>query len=784
MIDQTMEGVAPRRNNAGAMKGGKRWQTAACPAFHGFCKVGGSVSLRIVMKPTILRVAVPVPLYRLFDYLAPDGIDAGSLEPGLRFSVPFGRHNKIAYLVEVVQNSAIAESRLKKAHAQLDEKPLLTPRDLELLHWASRYYHHPLGEVIDTAFPVLLRQGREAENAAEKHLCLTDCGMVAASVEFARAPRQAALVELLKSNRQGLAVGTLADLGWNWRDSARRLMEKGYVKWVETAGGKGRQATAWIPPCFSPNPAQRRAIDDVAAALGSFQAFLLEGVTGSGKTEVYMQVVSSVLARGEQAMVLLPEIALTPQLEARFRARFSVPIAVFHSGLGEAERRNAWLGACRGEAPILLGTRSAVFTPLARPGLIILDEEHDTSFKQQEGFRFSARDIAIVKARKLDIPVLLGTATPSMETLHNVDKGRYRHLHLPERAGCAKPPPLRLLDIRNRKLVEGLSPPLIEEIRQTLARGEQVLLFLNRRGYAPTLICHGCGWVARCRRCDANLVVHFGARRLHCHHCGYDAPIVSNCGQCGGAELHALGLGTERVEGALKQLFPEAVSARIDRDTTRLKGSLQQLLGDIASGRVNILLGTQMLAKGHHFPDVTLVGILDADAGLFSTDFHATERMAQMIIQVAGRAGRAEKPGTVVLQTRQPEHPLLLSLAREGYRHFARRLLSERRAARLPPYSYQALIRALAAEEGAPMHFLERLRQIALECAAGRVEVLGPVPAPMTKRAGQYRYQLLLQSTRREPLHGVLDALCSAYGEIKEAKRVRWSVDVDPVDLY
>jgi len=591
----------------------------------------------------------------MFDYLAAKDTPFGRLNPGIRLSVPFCRSTRVAYLLEISDVPDVDRPRLKCIHAILDERPLLSAADLTLLRWASRYYHHPIGEVISTAFPILLRQGKPAVVKGETTLRLTEQGRRIELDLLRRAPRQAALLTQLRAHPQGIGSTCLSVLDWDWRAGARRLAERGWLEILDTPP----PPDAWVAGShraapFSLNADQRAAVETVSAAFGRFTTFLLEGVTGSGKTEVYMQLISTILERGEQVMVLLPEIALTPQIEGRFRARFPEPIAVFHSGLSKAERLNAWLRIQQGGASILLGTRSAVFIPLKKPGLIILDEEHDASFKQQEGFRFSARDIAIVRGRQLGIPVLLGSATPSLESLLNVHKGRYRHLHLTERAGTASHPQLQLLDIRNQKLSEGLSAPLIAAMKLTLDRREQVLLFLNRRGFAPTLICHACGWVAQCQRCDANLVVHSAERCLRCHHCGHQQTIPDSCSACQASALRPLGLGTERVEQALEHHFPDARLARVDRDSIKHKGDLERVLTEIQSGGIDILLGTQLLAKGHHFPQVTLVGILDVDSGLFSTDFRSTERMAQIIVQVAGRAGREEKSGSVILQTRHP----------------------------------------------------------------------------------------------------------------------------------
>jgi primosomal protein N' (replication factor Y) len=736
--------------------------------------------------PKVLKIAVPVPVREVFDYLPPDAADLGALRPGMRIEVPFGQRRKIGVLVDIAEASEVDPRRLKHALAVLDEAPLLSAGDLKLLAWASRYYHHPIGEAIASAFTVLLRKGGSAAPETVRRLCPAGLGGPDAEEAVRRAPRQAALLHLLREAPDGLAPSGLAGLDWDWRGAAESLVRKGLAVWRD--GAAQPLSAAGAVPRSTPlrlNADQEAAVAAVTAALDTYRAFLLDGVTGSGKTEVYLQLAQEVLAKGQQVMVLVPEISLTPQLEARFRARFPVPVAVFHSGLTDTERRRTWLGMQRGETAILLGTRSAVFTPMKSPGLIVLDEEHDASFKQQDGFRFSARDVAVMRANLLKVPVLLGSATPSLESVCNARQGgRYRLLQLPGRAGGAVPPSFRLLDIRGQRLVEGISSRLAAHISETLARGEQALLFVNRRGFAPTLICHACGWVAQCRCCDANLVIHAGDGRLRCHHCGYEQALVRVCTGCGDSELHPLGLGTERIEAALAELFPEARVARIDRDSIRRKSQLHRVLDDIHAGRIDILVGTQMLAKGHHFPGVTLVGIVNVDAGLYSTDFRAGERTAQLIMQVAGRAGREERPGSVVLQTRHPDHPLLQSLVREGYSAFARACAEERKAAELPPFAYQALWRAESPTPEAPSRFLKGLAELAGRISEPSLRVLGPAPAPLARRAGRYRYQLLLQSAQRGTLHGAVERLMASVSELPESGRVRWSIDIDPVDLY
>ena len=728
----------------------------------------------------ILQIAVPVPLYRIFDYWPPEHCDPQTLKPGVRVVAPFGKALKIGVVLGAAkaQTSQVDPKQLKPIQQILDDEPLLSAQDLQLLKWASHYYHHPLGEVIATAFPVALRQGKPATLKRDVYIGLTKRGLSITAEQLNRAPKQKALLEALRNAANPLALSSLSPD----KSALKALLQKGLIQ--EQTTPKTRLDLSTQASALTANPAQQLAIDTMISSLGRFSVSLLRGVTGSGKTEVYMQIISAALGRGLQVLVLLPEITLTPQLEQRFRQRFSIPIVCFHSKLNDTQRLNAWLNMQQGHAAIMLGTRSALYTPLQQPGLIILDEEHDSSFKQQEGFRFSARDVAIARAKMLNIPVLLGSATPSLESLFNVARQRYQLLELPNRAGSAIEPTFRILDIRNKPLQSGLSDTLIAAIHTTLAQGHQALLFLNRRGFAPVLICHGCGWVSRCWHCDANMVIHAGERRLRCHHCGNDQNLPKHCPACETGELQPLGMGTERIEQTLQALFPDKRLIRLDKDTTQRKGSLENYLEQINNGAADIILGTQMLAKGHHFPEVTLVAILDVDSGLFSVDFHAGEKLAQMIVQVAGRAGRAEKRGQVLLQTRQPQHPLLTTLIEKGYQAYAENALLERQQARLPPYSYQALFRVHANNAQTPQQFLKSLSELLLQFNIGKTQLLGPVPAPMARRAGQFRFQLLLQNTHRKELHQLLDQVLPQISKLKEAQKIRWSLDVDPVDLY
>ncbi len=729
----------------------------------------------------ILRVAVPAPLHHSFDYLPPPDATPGQLIPGVRVRVPFGRSERCGVLLELATLADVDGRRLKPAYAVLDAVPLFAAADLALLRWAAGYYQHPLGEVIANALPVRLRKGEPPIPVLQKIWSVTALGARQDPAALRRAPKQAELLRLLLESRGGLVQEQIYQACGACRQALQALQAKGWV----VAGERLPEAfTPPLPGQPAPplNADQQGAVEAIDP--GCFGAYLLDGVTGSGKTEVYLALVEKVLASGRQALVLVPEIGLTPQLIRRFERRLGMGLAVLHSGLAAGERESAWHLARLGHAAVVLGTRSALFVPLPALGLIVVDEEHDLSLKQQDGFRYSARDLAVIRAQRSDCPVILGSATPSLETLQNARGGRYRHLRLTRRAGAAMSARMDLLDIRSVRMEAGLSPVLVQQLRETLAEGNQALLFINRRGYAPILTCHACGWVAQCRRCDARMTLHAASRLLWCHHCGSQRRQDVQCPECGDADLRALGQGTERVEEVLAGYFPEAGIVRIDRDTTRRKGSLDRMLGEIRKGKHSLLLGTQMLAKGHHFPDVTLVGILDVDQGLFGADFRAAERMAQLIIQVAGRAGRAEKPGRVLIQTRHPDHPMMQLLVRRGYGAFAAEMLAERQAAAFPPFSYQALLRAEAPQEAAPREFLEQASDLAAALVQGRVELWGPVPAPMERRAGRFRAHLLLQADQRADLQRLLSIWVPQLGTLKSARRVRWSIDVDPQEMF
>ncbi len=661
----------------------------------------------------VLRVALDVPVAKLFDYLIDDATPAG---PGDRVAVPLGARERVGVVLEVADASAVAASRLKPVTRVLADAPTLSPDWLEQMRFLSSYYQRPLGETVTGALP----------------------------------PRLRSLKALPKRKK--------------------------------TAGAPAGGAAHRFVTQHAPNPAQAEAIGTISAALGSFRPFLLHGITGSGKTEVYLQLIAQVVAGGGQALVLVPEIGLTPQLESRFREAFpEACIAVLHSGLEGTARTHAWLDAARGDAQIVLGTRLAVLTPLPRLRLVVVDEEHDASFKQQEGLRYSGRDAAVQRAKLAGCPVLLGTATPSLETWFNCRAGRYELLTLPERAvPGAKLPVVRTVDLRTEGTEHGLAKPVLDAIRARMARGEQSLVFINRRGYAPVLACEACGWAAGCSRCSARLVLHSADRRLRCHHCGAEQAVPRACPTCGNVDLKPLGRGTQRVEESLTGLFPQARVVRIDRDSARRRGDLARTLEGIGRGEGDILVGTQLLAKGHDFPNLTLVCVLNADSALLSTDYRSAERLFATLSQVGGRSGRREQPGEVLVQTRYPGHPMFRALIGHDYAGFAESQLAEREGAGFPPFVHEAALRAEAAKLESAMAFL-RAAATLVE-VPGSVQVYDPVPHVITRRAGVERAQLLLQSASRPALQEFLREWSAALPACAP-RGVRWHLDVDPIEF-
>ena len=725
----------------------------------------------------ILRVAVPVPLYTLLDYLPPEGVSAESPQQGCRVEVPIAGRSRVGVIWEVCEQTSIDTSRLKRAVAILDSKPLLGTLDRELLAWCASYYKHPLGEVVQASLPARLRQG--LEQASQKVVAWRLINREISTDDFRRAPVQLRIVRQLLESETPVTASELQASDKAVRGALRRLAKKQLVEETLIEPESDARSVQSRPALTAE---QESAVETLRNSNG-FAPMLLDGITGSGKTEVYLAVAETLIQEGRQVLVLVPEIALTPQLQQRFSSGLTGTVSVMHSGLSDSEREQAWSAAEKGRTDLLLGTRSAVFTPIPRLGLIIVDEEHDLSYKQQEGHRYSARDVAVMRAKLAGIPALLGSATPSLESLNNAINGRYGWLKLRERPGSATPPAMRLIDVRKLPLRRGLSPALIAAVREETDAGNQTILFLNRRGYAPQLTCHECGWIAECRHCDARMTWHRQAARLWCHHCGYQQPKPARCPECGAEEsLIFLGQGTERLEETIAEIFPHVPVIRIDRDSTRRKGSLDRSLDRVHSSDAAILVGTQMLAKGHDLPNVTLVGILNADHGLLNPDFRAPERTAQLLVQVSGRAGRADKPGRVLIQTRHPDNPLLQTLIRKGYGAFAREELALRQEAGFPPFSHQVLLRA----EGLDAAMVEDFMQQARDFASGEmenVEIHGPLPALVERKAGHYRWHLLLQSVDRSSLHRQLDSLLAWLIDRKQGRKLRWSLDSDPQEV-
>lgn len=727
-----------------------------------------------------LKVALPVPLPGLFDYLPPSGQSVGPDWIGCRVEVPFGPRQLIGWVSAIAAPDEFAPppGSLKSVIRRIDAMPLMSDELLGSLRWTAHYYQAPLGEVLATAMPSLVREGKSLPDVCHVVWQLTGLGQQSRTT-LRKNSRMKQLADLLQS--QGLDEAQLDAELPKWRSAMKILLAKTLVERIALSRPPATPTLLSGPVL---NDDQRQVLCDIQQA-GEFAVHLLEGVTGSGKTEIYIRAIESCLANNRQALVLVPEIGLTPQIMARFSERLPVPVHVLHSGLSDGERARAWAAMASGSGRVMIGTRSAVFASLPEAGLIIIDEEHDSSYKQQDGFHYHARDLAIVRAKALDVPIILGSATPALESLHNAALGRYQRHRLPARAGVAKPPVVRLTDIRKIKLVHGLGQEMLDGIRQCLERGEQALVFKNRRGYAPALLCHDCGFTAMCSRCDSPMTLHAGQKRLICHHCGHQKPKPMACPDCGSLALQPQGFGTERLEETLQQVFPDYPCIRIDSQSTRRKGGLQQQLG-LLGQNPGILVGTQILAKGHDLPLLSFVGVVGVDEGLYSADFRAPEKLAQLLVQVSGRAGRGTRAGHVLIQTHHPEHPLLNELLQGGYRQFADCALAERKIAELPPYAYMALIRCESVQSEAAQAFLHDAAGILkaqINAHGLQVHSSGAIPAAMPKRAGKSRWQLALSASSRNDLQHLLNRSLGALYQLKSARKARWSVDVDPTDF-
>ncbi|HRA29153.1 MAG TPA: primosomal protein N' [Acinetobacter johnsonii] len=726
-----------------------------------------------------IRVAVPVYLYDCFDYSL-TAEQYHQAEVGARVAVSFGRQNVVGVIVEKLTDEKPLDLgfKLKAITELLDDNAILDAKVLSLLTWSAQYYQFPIGEVMHAALPSFLRQGKPYNLLARMWKLIDDH----AEDKLKRSEKQQDAYKILKLHPTGTSENIL-NLAGIETATLKALEKKQITQCILEAQDFKPQAMTLAQMPLTPNDEQKRAIQNILKARHSYHAFLLDGLTGSGKTEVYLQVMQEILKQGKQVLVLVPEIGLTPQTVSRFQSRFHCHIALLHSGLNDSKRLQAWQSAQTGKASIVIGTRSAIYTPLPHLGLIVLDEEHDLSFKQQEGFRYHARDVALYRAHLENCPIILGSATPSIDSYALVEQGKMTRLELDQRAGVAVMPKMHVIDLKVAQKQNGISQQLIHEVQKRLDKKEQVLIFLNRRGYAPVLICESCGWQAKCPHCDANFTVHRQPyQHLHCHHCGTIHRMPEHCPQCQHSELKPIGLGTAKVEENLQALFPNFDVIRVDRDSTSRVGSWQKIYNKIQKSEPIILLGTQMLAKGHHFPYVTLVAILDIDSGLLSVDFRATERTAQLIIQVAGRAGRGEKKGEVYLQTLRPDHPLLNTLLESGYRSFAKQTLKERKDAWMPPYRYAALLRCESKDQELNQSFLQEHAQALRQASENSIDIWGPIPAPMERKAGRYQAHMVLLSKDRARMHFYIRQWWQNVWHNKP-HGMKLSLDIDPQEL-
>lgn len=734
------------------------------------------------MPANILKVALDVPLDRLFDYL-----DGGfHAQIGQRVVVPFGRRSVVGVVVGIADTSEFALEKLKTITGVFHDEQPLDAETFGLIRFCADYYQYPFGQALLASLPARLRQTEPATARKQFLYALTPHGEQAKEDEIPA--RQAVQRKVFSALKQGkLNELALKEISTSWRKAIEVLQQQGWVNAEQVLAGFGSMNKAVPSPAL--NDEQSAAVSQVVASAKAFKPFLLHGITGSGKTEVYMQILQQMLADNDgQALVLVPEINLTPQLEARFRNRLPhLPLVSLHSNLSESERLQNWRLAQSGQARIIIGTRLAVFTPIPKLKVVMVDEEHDGSYKQQDSMRYHARDVAMVRAQRAKVPIVMGSATPALETWQNAQTGKYTLLNLNHRAVAQSAlPNIRCVDTIKQESTNGLTPVLVHAMRERLEKGEQSLLFINRRGYSPVLLCNACHWIAPCMRCSSRLVVHLKQGRLRCHHCGHEQKIVRQCPSCGNADLHPTGHGTQRLEETLKQLFPSARIQRVDRDSTSRKEALNDILNAVHDNKIDILVGTQMLAKGHDFPNLTLVGVIDTDSALFSPDFRASERLFAQLMQVSGRAGRAEKPGEVLIQTTFPAHPLFNALRSQDYPAYAQTLLQEREMAQFPPFCYLALLRAEASNYRDVEAFLnmafEAARKLSTNLNA-KVLTYDPMRSQMEKLKGMERGQILMQANQRGALQKLLASLTPQLRESKLGAKVRWSVDVDPMEF-
>lgn len=718
----------------------------------------------MVMAPTILRIASFTPVDKLFDYLPPDDIDIDSLQPGMRLAIPFGPRTLCGILVEVTDRSDFPIDKLAKAHRVLDLTPSLLPGVMKLCQWLANYYHSALGEAFANALPTALRSTEPYDQRTQ---------FWQKTNTYTPPPRAYKQSEALAL----LADGPVSDATLRQQASAaiiRTLAKSGAITSIYRMPTQ-TDDTSEREPSLTLSTAQSRALN--AIKLDTHGVYLLDGITGSGKTEVYLQAIAQVIDAGQQALVLVPEINLTPQTVARFKRRFGERISLQHSQLTPTDRLKQWHRAQT--APITIGTRSAIFAPQSNLGLVIIDEEHDSSYKEIGGQGYHARDLAIVRASQANIPVILGSATPSLESLYNVSHKHYRHLILSERATQSHLPNVSIVESH-----EDISPEAVSAISATLEAGYQALIFINQRGFAPTLICQQCQWLSECPRCDSRLTLHRQPAELHCHHCDYKVEPPQACPKCQSRQLKPLGLGTQRSELLLASLFAHTPIVRIDRDSARNKDELESALNIVHKNEPCLLVGTQMLAKGHHFSHVNLVVVLGADNGLLSTDFRGSERMGQLLVQVTGRSGRESTQGSALIQTQFADHPLLHQLIHQGYAPFAQQLLNARQHACMPPFSYLAMIRVDAKDPNAAEAFLNAVRAQVEQWhpPTPRVSYLGPLAQANGKRNHRYYFQLQIKTADRTQRHQLIKQLKPFMASLSQRKALRWHIDIDPIE--
>lgn len=756
-----------------------------------FCLKNGSQGTYLRMQDVILtpysfaKVALPVPMRTLFDYKIPKAMALRhTLKPGMRVKVPFGASSRLGVIVSLSNESEWETEQIKPLHSLQDDTPILPEELTRLCEWATRYYHHPVGEVFFHALPVLLRKGENAEFRTETWWFITQEGKSVTVERLKNAPRQQDFLKAVQQHPNGLSQHaiSLLDLA---PAAGKSLESKGFVRREQRSFNKaGEKHTHQTQIAPTLNQEQSAAIKQLSQNKNAFSVSLLDGITGSGKTEVFLRLIEVLIKEDKQTLVMVPEIGLTPQTLKRFETRLNTDIVLLHSNMTDRERLDAWLLAANGHAKVIIGTRSAVFVPAPNLALIVIDEEHDASYKQQEGFRYHARDLSIKRAQHLNIPVLLASATPSFESLANAMQNKFHWIKLRQRAGNAHIPEMEKVDLRGQSLLHGFSEQTLAAMKLCLEKNEQVLVFLNRRGYAPTLMCHQCGWIASCDHCDVNLTVHKRANKLHCHHCDSQQALIHTCPECQSTELFTVGEGTEQIETQLSAIFKDVPILRIDRDSTQRKSAMTQLTQKIHEHNQAILVGTQMLAKGHHFPNVTLVVVMDADAGLFSADFRGMERTSQLITQVAGRAGRAHKPGRVLLQTYHPDHAAIECLCHLGYEHFAISGLAERKSLSLPPFFHQVIVRAESTHEDEAMQLLATMKNELRDNLPEEVSLVGPYAAIIVRKAGQHRALLSLMSANRGPLHQTTAIITRWLEESSRHHKIRYAIDVDPLETY